>query len=106
LSGGKNVKFNKCNAKHNSDDGWDLYGQPYTVKMTHCLAKNNGYGSNGDGNGFKLGSAGQKIPHTVTNCTSNNNIGCGFTGNGNKGHITTTGSGGSGNGKKLWDRIY
>jgi len=105
-SGGKSNMFDYCTADHNSDDGWDLYGQPYTVKITHCTAKNNGYGNNGDGNGFKLGSAGQDVDHTVTDCTSTDNKGCGYTGNGNKGHITTTGSGGSGNGKSLWDRIY
>ena len=106
LSGGKNNKFSGCTANHNSDDGWDLYGQPYTVTITSCKATNNGYGGNGDGNGFKLGSSGQNIPHTVTNCTANSNKAYGYTGNGNKGHITLTGSGGSGNGKGLYDRIY
>jgi len=106
LSGGKNNMFNYCTADHNSDDGWDMYEQPYTVKITNCTAKNNGYGSNGDGNGFKLGSSGQNVPHTVTNCTATNNTGYGYTGNGNKGHMTTTGSGGSGNKKGLWDRMY
>ncbi|MDT3401383.1 right-handed parallel beta-helix repeat-containing protein [Mucilaginibacter terrae] len=106
LSAGKNNKFDHCVANHNSDDGWDLYGQPYTVTITNCTATNNGYGSAGDGNGFKLGSAGQTVAHTVTNCTSNNNIGAGYDGNGNTGHITRTGSGGSGNGLALFYRIY
>ncbi|MGQ1947476.1 right-handed parallel beta-helix repeat-containing protein [Geofilum sp. OHC36d9] len=106
LSAGAGNKFYKCNALHNSDDGWDLYGQPYTVVMDNCLAENNGYGANGDGNGFKLGSAGQDVDHTVTNCTSNYNLACGYDGNGNVGHITTTNSTGTGNGKALWYRIY
>ncbi|UII28767.1 hypothetical protein LVD15_10170 [Fulvivirga maritima] len=106
LSAGQGNQFYKCNAYNNSDDGWDLYGQPYTVVMNHCLARDNGYGSNGDGNGFKLGSAGQNVPHTVTNCTSNNNLSWGYDGNGNTGHITLTNSGGSGNGKGLFTRIY
>ncbi|HEY4788270.1 MAG TPA: right-handed parallel beta-helix repeat-containing protein [Bacteroidales bacterium] len=106
LSAGKNNKFDHCTANHNSDDGWDLYGQPYTVTITYCTSTNNGQGANGDGNGFKLGSSGQSVPHTCTNCVSNNNKGCGYTGNGNTGHITTTGSTGSGNVKGLWDRIY
>ena len=106
LSGGRNNKFSGCRAHHNSDDGWDLYGQPYTVTITSCTATNNGYGSNGDGNGFKLGSSGQNVPHTVTNCTANNNKAYGYIGNGNRGHITRTGSGGSGNGRGLFDRIY
>lgn len=106
LSGGKNNKFDNCKADNNSDDGWDLYGQPYTVKITNCTATNNGRGANGDGNGFKLGSSGQKVAHTVTNCTSSYNKGSGYDGNGNTGHITTTGSGGTGNGKTLFYRIY
>jgi hypothetical protein len=106
LSAGKNNKFTSCNATKNSDDGWDLYGQQYTVIMSSCTATSNGQGSNGDGNGFKLGSAGLKVAHSVLNCTSSNNKGCGYDGNGNTGHITTTGSGGSGNSKGLWYRIY
>jgi parallel beta-helix repeat protein len=106
LSAGKNNKFTGCSASGNSDDGWDLYGQPYTVTITSCKASTNGKGSNGDGNGFKLGSSGQSVAHTCTYCTSTSNKGCGYTGNGNTGHITTTGSTGSGNTKALWDRIY
>jgi hypothetical protein len=106
LSAGANNRFDHCTANHNSDDGWDLYGQPYTVTITNCTATSNGFGGNGDGNGFKLGSAGQAIPHTVTNCTANTNKASGYDGNGNTGHITITGSGGSGNGKALFSRIY
>lgn len=106
LSGGANNVFDHCNSQQNSDDGWDLYGQPYTVVMNYCVSKHNGYGTNGDGNGFKLGSAGQHVPHTVYYCTSSYNLACGYDGNGNTGHITTTGSGGTGNGKALWYRIY
>lgn len=106
LSGGAGNKFDNCTAYHNSDDGWDLYGQPYTVTITNCKANNNGYGTNGDGNGFKLGSAGQNVAHTATGCSANNNKAWGYDGNGNTGHITTTGSGGSGNGAGLFTRIY
>jgi hypothetical protein len=106
LSGGANNQFNGCTAHHNSDDGWDLYGQPYTVVIHGSTASNNGYGTAGDGNGFKLGSSGQSVPHTVTNDTATNNLACGYDGNGNTGHITTTGSGGSGNGNGTWCRIY
>jgi len=106
LSAGKNNVFDKCSANHNSDDGWDLYGQPYTVTIKGCTASNNGFGSNGDGNGFKLGSAGQNVPHTVTNNTATNNLAWGYDGNGNTGHITITGSGGSGNKKGLFTRLY
>ncbi|MFT3825443.1 MAG: right-handed parallel beta-helix repeat-containing protein [Chitinophagaceae bacterium] len=107
LSAGANNKFDHCVANHNSDDGWDLYGQPYTVTITNCTATNNGYGASGDGNGFKLGSAGQTVAHTVTNCVSNYNMGHGYDGNGNTGHITTTGSTGTGNHlSPLFYRIY
>ncbi len=106
LSGGSGNVFYKCNAIHNSDDGWDLYGQPYTVKMYYCLAEKNGYGTNGDGNGFKLGSAGQEVSHYVRYCNSNYNLGAGYDGNGNIGHMYTEYSGGTGNGKDLWYRIY
>ncbi|WP_315823856.1 right-handed parallel beta-helix repeat-containing protein [Paraflavitalea speifideaquila] len=106
LSAGAGNKFDHCTANHNSDDGWDLYGQPSTVTITNCTATNNGYGTNGDGNGFKLGSAGQNVAHTVTNCTSSYNKASGYDGNGNTGHITTTGSGGTGNGGALFYRIY
>jgi len=106
LSGGSGNRFESCVSNHNSDDGWDLYGQPYTVTINACTSTNNGYGTNGDGNGFKLGSAGQSVPHTVTNCTASNNKAWGYDGNGNTGHITITGSGGSGNGSGLFTRIY
>lgn len=107
LSAGRNNKFDHCTANHNSDDGWDLYGQPYTVTITNCTSTNNGFGGSGDGNGFKLGSAGQTVAHTVTNCVSNTNKAHGYDGNGNTGHITTTGSTGSGNGlTPLFYRIY
>ena len=106
LSGGAANQFDHCTANHNSDDGWDLYGQPYTVTITNCTSTNNGYGTTGDGNGFKLGSAGQTVPHTVTNCTSNYNKASGYDGNGNTGHITITGSTGTGNGGTLFYRLY
>ena len=106
LSAGANNRFEGCTAQHNSDDGWDLYGQPYTVTINNCKALNNGYGTNGDGNGFKLGSSGQNVPHTVTYCTANYNKAWGYDGNGNTGHITITGSGGTGNGAGLFTRIY
>lgn len=106
LSAGAGNKFDHCTANHNSDDGWDLYGQPSTVTITNCTATNNGYGGNGDGNGFKLGSSGQSVPHTVTNCTSSYNMASGYDGNGNTGHITITGSTGTGNGKTLFYRLY
>ncbi len=113
LSAGKGNQFVSCIAAYNSDDGWDLYGQPYTVTMTSCTAKYNGYypsygttTENGDGNGFKLGSSGICVSHTLTSCVSNYNLGCGYDGNGNTGSMTMTNCTATGNGKTAFYRIY
>lgn len=98
LSGGKNIKFVNCVAKYNSDDGWDLYSQPYTVTMEGCTASYNGYRSsslnttpNGDGNGFKLGSKYANVSHVMKNCTSTYNLKYGVDANGNTAKQTITG---------------
>jgi len=98
LSGGKNNKFDGCIAKYNSDDGWDLYSQPYTVTMQNCTASYNGYRNsslqttkNGDGNGFKLGSSKKSVSHVVKNCTATYNLKCGIDANGNTAKMTITG---------------
>jgi len=113
LSGGSGNRFVGCVAAYNSDDGWDLYGQPYTVTMTSCTAKYNGYyptygttTENGDGNGFKLGSSGQCVSHTLTSCSSYNNLLCGYDGNGNTGSMTMTNCTASNNGYTNYYRIY
>ncbi len=98
LSGGKNIKFNKCIAKYNSDDGWDLYSQPYQVTLNQCTASYNGYinsslqtTSDGDGNGFKLGSKYKNVSHRVLSCTSTYNLKYGIDANGNTAKQTITG---------------
>ncbi len=98
LSGGKNIKFNYCIAKYNSDDGWDLYSQPYQVTMNHCEASYNGYinssyqtTSDGDGNGFKLGSKYANVSHRVLYCTAKGNLKYGIDANGNTAKQTITG---------------
>jgi len=106
LSGGAGNVFDSCTAYHNSDDGWDLYAQPYTVTIKNCKAQNNGYGTTGDGNGFKLGGGTQSVPHTCTNNSATNNKAWGYDGNGNTGHITITGSTASGNLAGSFTRIY
>lgn len=97
LSAGKNNVFDGCVAAYNSDDGWDLYGQKYPVTMRNCTAKYNGYinssyqtTANGDGNGFKLGSAGISVAHVCQNNQAYGNLGAGFDGNGNVGRITVS----------------
>jgi hypothetical protein len=104
LSSGSGNKFTGCSAASNSDDGYDLYGNPYPVVITSCSANSNGSGGNGDGNGFKLGSSGQNMHHTITNSSASNNRAWGFTRNGNaKGAVSYSGLSGSGNGSGLID---
>lgn len=105
LSSGAGNQFTSCTATSNSDDGFDLYGNPYPVVITSCTANSNGKGADGDGNGFKLGSSGQDIHHKITNSSaSNNSPGWGFTRNGNaKGAVIYSGLTGSGNAAGLID---
>ena len=106
LSCGSGNWADHCVSYYNSDDGFDLYAAGATVKLTYCSSTYNGRGTAGNGNGFKLGSSGQSLTHTVTYCTSSYNRAWGYDGNGNTGHITTTGSGGTGNASGLWTRVY
>jgi hypothetical protein len=112
LSGGKNIKFNYCIAKYNSDDGWDLYSQPYTVTLNNCEAAYNGYISsslttttNGDGNGFKLGSAYANVSHRLISDVAHHNLACGFDGNGNTATMSISGCSSYSNKKYQWYRI-
>ncbi|WP_407425509.1 right-handed parallel beta-helix repeat-containing protein [Treponema sp.] len=112
LSAGKNNVFEGCIAAYNSDDGWDLYGQLYPVTMKDCTAKYNGYRNsslttttNGDGNGFKLGSSGISVKHVLSGCTSNYNLACGYDGNGNSATMSISNCTATGNKKYQWYRI-
>ncbi|MDP4180171.1 MAG: right-handed parallel beta-helix repeat-containing protein [Bacillota bacterium] len=95
---GSGNKFINCTAYNNSDDGWDFYGCKSVVTISGCKAYSNGRDSNGDGNGFKLGSTGVSVAHKLSNCNSYNNKGCGYTKNGNTGKISYTNCSSSGNG--------
>jgi len=105
LSSGSGNQFTSCSATYNSDDGFDLYGNPYPVVITSCTADHNGKGADGDGNGFKLGSSGQDIHHKITNSeASYNSPGWGFTRNGNAaGAVIYSGLTGTGNAAGLID---
>lgn len=112
LSGGKNNVFDGCIAKYNSDDGWDLYSQPYTVTFRNCEASWNGYRdssltttSNGDGNGFKLGSKYANVSHSLTDCVANYNLASGYDGNGNTASMSITNCTASNNKKYQFYRI-
>jgi hypothetical protein len=96
---GTGNKFINCEAYNNSDDGWDFWGTTGAVTLTGCYAHDNGRGSAGDGNGFKLGESGVCGKHVLKNCTAKNNLGSGFTKNGNTCKISYTNCVSSGNKK-------
>jgi|GEM_PF-1164306 len=63
--GGTGNIFRGCRAWLNADDGWDTYGNTNAVLIDSCWAFRNGYNIfgytgtwSGNGNGFKLGAAG------------------------------------------------
>jgi len=112
LSAGRNNKFEGCVAAYNSDDGWDLYSQPYSVYIYNCTAKYNGYINssyqttpNGDGNGFKLGSSKVNVTHYVSGDTAFGNLGSGFDGNGNNARMSVSNCNSYNNKHKQWYRV-
>jgi hypothetical protein len=117
LTCGNGNKFTSCYSHGNSDDGWDLYTKTETgaigvITFTSCTAEKNGYlyrtgksTSNGDGNGFKLGDDAASVAHILTNCIANNNLGYGYTGNGNPAVFKVTNCTGTGNVKGLSNRM-
>ena len=90
-SGTGNVVEN-CTVYENADDGFDYENAGNPVKTSGCTAYNNGQGSNGDGNGFKMGIGGQDVAHTYTSCTAydetKGSSPKGFSTNGNTGKIS------------------
>jgi hypothetical protein len=74
--------YRGCRSWHNSDDGFDSYDYEGTAIYENCWAFNNGYGTSGDGGGFKLGAtelAALSTPQKVlTNCISADNKGASF----------------------------
>lgn len=112
LSGGKNNKFEGCIAAYNSDDGWDLYSQPYSVYIYNCEAKYNGYINssyqttpNGDGNGFKLGSSKVSVKHYLSGDVAHHNLGSGFDGNGNTATMSVSNCNSYSNKHAQWYRV-
>jgi len=88
FSTGSGNVFKNCLGHHNSDDGWDFWQAGAAVTVTSCQAYNNGSLSQGNGNGFKMGSSGMSLVHVMTSCKAYSNsgtTGCGFTQNGNTG---------------------
>lgn len=67
-----------CRAWNNSDDGYDYISQETPVITEWCFAMSNGRGSEGNGNGFKVGSSKTGIRHVVRNNVAWKNKAAGF----------------------------
>lgn len=97
LRSGEGNVFRGCIAYNNIDDGWDLYtkvgsGAIGAVLIENCIAYHNGFVSTdpdgrGDGNGFKLGGEGVRVPHLIQNSLAFGNLAYGLTNNSNPGVI-------------------
>jgi hypothetical protein len=102
-STGEGNVFRGCRAWDNSDDGWDLYGWGSPVTIENCWAIKQAsslYGSDSDGNGFKLGGDGVRAAHKLSNCYAveigaHGSAGRGFTNNNNPASMSCTGTCGS-----------
>jgi MYXO-CTERM domain-containing protein len=67
-----------CRSWHNSDDGYDFISQEVPVTIENSWAFKCGYGSSGNGNGFKIGSSKTGIRHLVQNNVAWSNAASGF----------------------------
>jgi MYXO-CTERM domain-containing protein len=67
-----------CRAWHDSDDGYDFISQEVPVTIENSFATGCGYGSSGNGNGFKAGSSKTGIRHIVQNNVAWKNKASGF----------------------------
>jgi hypothetical protein len=91
---GTGIVVENSTAEDNSDDGFDYEAAGNPITTSNCLAYSNGYGGDGDGNGFKMGIGGDNVAHIFNSCVSHNATGTsphGFSTNGNTGkiHLTT-----------------
>ncbi|WP_437681515.1 right-handed parallel beta-helix repeat-containing protein [Sorangium sp. So ce131] len=77
-----------CRAWNNSDDGYDYISQEVPVITEGSFAMSNGRGSDGNGNGFKVGSSKTGIRHIVRNNVAWNNKAAGFYANHSSGGNT------------------
>ncbi len=77
ISSGQGNTWINCLAYDNSDDGWDCWKSTSNTIM-NCVAYGSGR-DKGDGNGFKLGGAGDHSGgHLIRNCVAYNNRFIGF----------------------------
>ncbi|MDC0683025.1 right-handed parallel beta-helix repeat-containing protein [Sorangium atrum] len=77
-----------CRAWNNSDDGYDYISQEVPVITEGSFAMSNGRGSQGNGNGFKVGSSKTGIRHVVRNNVAWKNKAAGFYANHSSGGNT------------------
>jgi MYXO-CTERM domain-containing protein len=77
-----------CRSWHNSDDGYDFIYQEVPVTIENSFATGMGYGTSGNGNGFKIGSSGTGIRHLVQNNVAWKNSSSGFYANHSSGGNT------------------
>lgn len=99
ISHGDGNYFYGCRAWQNSDDGWDQFikkegGFPddITTTLENCWAFANGYLENGtqsegNGNGFKMGSNEGRNNIIMNRCLAFDNVNKGFDQNHNTGHM-------------------
>jgi MYXO-CTERM domain-containing protein len=85
---GPSTTVRGCRAWHDSDDGYDLIYQEVPVTVENSFATGCGYGSSGNGNGFKMGSSGTGIRHLVQNNVAWKNSAAGFYANHSSGGNT------------------
>jgi MYXO-CTERM domain-containing protein len=75
---GPSTVIRGCRSWHNSDDGYDLISQEVPVTVENSFATGCGYGTSGNGNGFKMGSSKTGIRHIVQNNVAWKNAAAGF----------------------------
>jgi MYXO-CTERM domain-containing protein len=85
---GPSTTIRGCRAWMDSDDGYDLISQEVPVTVEDSFAFQNGYGSDGNGNGFKMGSSQTGIRHLVQNNVAWKNKAAGFYANHSSGGNT------------------
>ena len=116
VAAGSGNVFRRCRAFLNSDDGFDLFSKNRAtgaVVLEDCRSWMNGYRlsdgrlqpTKGNGNGFKLGGSGQRVPHRAIGCEAIGNRSNGFTSNSNPWmHLERCSSGN--NGSKNYQYYY
>ena len=85
---GPSTTIRGCRAWMDSDDGYDLISQEVPVTVEDSFAFQNGYGKDGNGNGFKMGSSQTGIRHIVQDNVAWKNKAAGFYANHSSGGNT------------------